>query len=344
MGLSLVVGPAHAGKVALLLERYVDVLERDPWLVVPNRVDVDRVERDLIRRSPALLAGTVGTFDDLFRHVAEGGGDGPVVASDAQRVLALRRVVASAALDDLDELRGRGGVRGHLAPGDRRDRIRPRRPRPVERRPPTARPCVSERARAPRPPRSRRAATPCRRTAPERARRLVGCAGLRLRVRGPDRGRVGAARGTRGAHGGDGLGAVRAGESCLRRAGADGGGSRGPRRRRDRGARTPGVRRPAAGAPPRGARAVLGRRGHGPVARRRGPLSRGCRDAGYRRAPRKRDCVTPARWDGAGARRRRLRVRRSLASASRGGVRATCGFRTRSSTDEASETRRSAGR
>ena len=72
MGLSLVVGPAHVGKVALLLERYLDVLERDPWLVVPNRVDVDRVERDLIRRRPALLAGTIGTFDDLFRSVAAG--------------------------------------------------------------------------------------------------------------------------------------------------------------------------------------------------------------------------------------------------------------------------------
>ena len=74
MGLSLVVGPAHVGKVALLLERYLAVLERDPWLVVPNRIDVDRVERDLVRRRPALLAGTVGTFDDLFRHVAGAGG------------------------------------------------------------------------------------------------------------------------------------------------------------------------------------------------------------------------------------------------------------------------------
>ena len=72
MGLSLVVGPAHVGKVALLLERYLDMLERDPWLVVPNRTDVERVERDLIRRSPALLAGTIGTFDDLFRHLADG--------------------------------------------------------------------------------------------------------------------------------------------------------------------------------------------------------------------------------------------------------------------------------
>ena len=222
MGLSLVVGPAHAGKVALLLERYVDVLERDPWLVVPNRVDVDRVERDLIRRSPALLAGAVGTFDDLFRHVGEGGGDGPDVASDAQRVLAAQACGRVCGAGRSGQRRGRGGVRGHAAPRDRRDRIRPRRPRPVERRPPTAHPCVSERARAPRPPRSRRAATPCRRTAPERARRLVGCAGLRLRVRGSDRGRVGTARGTRGAHGGDGLDAVRAGEGCIRRAGADG--------------------------------------------------------------------------------------------------------------------------
>ena len=101
MGLALVVGPAHAGKVALLLERYLDALERDPWLVVPNRVDVDRVERDLIRRSPALLAGTVGTFDDLFRHIAQGGGDGMVVASDAQRAIVVRRVLAAAELNDL---------------------------------------------------------------------------------------------------------------------------------------------------------------------------------------------------------------------------------------------------
>ncbi len=70
MGLSLVVGPAHVGKVALLLERYLDVLADDPWLVVPNRIDVERVERDLVRRHGALLAGTVGTFDDLFGHIA----------------------------------------------------------------------------------------------------------------------------------------------------------------------------------------------------------------------------------------------------------------------------------
>jgi ATP-dependent helicase/nuclease subunit B len=95
MGLSLVVGPAHAGKVALLLERYAAVLDRDPWLVVPNRVDVDRVERDLIRRAPALLGGTIGTFDDLFRQVASGAESSLPIASDTQRSLAVRRAVAS---------------------------------------------------------------------------------------------------------------------------------------------------------------------------------------------------------------------------------------------------------
>jgi ATP-dependent helicase/DNAse subunit B len=98
MGLSLVVGPAHVGKVALLLERYLDVLEHDPWLVVPNRIDVDRVERDLVRRRPALLAGTVGTFDDLFRQLA---GDDGRVASEIQRALAARRAVARVDLDRL---------------------------------------------------------------------------------------------------------------------------------------------------------------------------------------------------------------------------------------------------
>ena len=101
MGLSLVVGPAHVGKVALLLERYLAVLESDPWLVVPNRIDVDRVERDLVRRRPALLAGTVGTFDDLFRYLATSGGDGSPVASEIQRTLAVRRAVARVELGDL---------------------------------------------------------------------------------------------------------------------------------------------------------------------------------------------------------------------------------------------------
>ena len=72
MGLSLVVGPAHAGKVALLLERYLAELPREPWLIVPNRADVERVERDLLRRRSALMGGRIGTFDDLFERVASG--------------------------------------------------------------------------------------------------------------------------------------------------------------------------------------------------------------------------------------------------------------------------------
>ena len=109
MGLSLVVGPARVGKVALLLERYLDVLGRDPWLIVPNRADVDRVERDLIRRCPALLAGTIGTFDDLFRHVAAGADHVLPVATETQRALAVRRAVASGELDGLRLSAGTAG-------------------------------------------------------------------------------------------------------------------------------------------------------------------------------------------------------------------------------------------
>ena len=101
MGLSLVVGPAHAGKVALLLGRYLDVLERDPWLVVPNRADVERVERDLLRRRPALLSGRIGTFDDLFEQIVAGDRERRGVASDAQRALAARRAVADTPLEAL---------------------------------------------------------------------------------------------------------------------------------------------------------------------------------------------------------------------------------------------------
>src|SRR3954451_22892014 len=96
MALSLLAGPANAGKVALLLERYLGALETDPVLIVPNRPDVDRAERQVLTRAGALLGGLMGTFDDLFARVARGEGAHRPVVTEAQRTLLLRRVVARA--------------------------------------------------------------------------------------------------------------------------------------------------------------------------------------------------------------------------------------------------------
>src|SRR5262249_30255780 len=74
-----------------LLERYLATLDRDPWLVVPNRMDVQRVEHDLLKRKPALLAGRIGTFDDLFETIGSGAEGGNRVASDVQPAIAVRR-------------------------------------------------------------------------------------------------------------------------------------------------------------------------------------------------------------------------------------------------------------
>ena len=96
MPLSLLAGPANAGKVALLLERYLATLQFDPILIVPNRPDVDRAERELLARTGALVGGSIGTFDDLFEQIARGNGAHRPVLSSAQRTLLLRRVVAGA--------------------------------------------------------------------------------------------------------------------------------------------------------------------------------------------------------------------------------------------------------
>jgi ATP-dependent helicase/nuclease subunit B len=94
--LSLLAGPANAGKVALLLERYLAALDSDPILIVPNRPDVDRAERELLKRAGALVGGSIGTFDDLFERIARGNGAHRPVITPAQRTLLLRRVVARA--------------------------------------------------------------------------------------------------------------------------------------------------------------------------------------------------------------------------------------------------------
>jgi ATP-dependent helicase/nuclease subunit B len=99
MALTLLAGPANAGKVALLLERYLADLAREPFLIVPNRSDVDRVERELLAECGALMSGKIGTFDDLFERVAMAGGEHRPVATDAQRALIVRRTLSQAALN-----------------------------------------------------------------------------------------------------------------------------------------------------------------------------------------------------------------------------------------------------
>jgi ATP-dependent helicase/nuclease subunit B len=100
-GLTLLSGPANAGKVALLLERYLEALDRDPVLIVPHGSDVERIERELLDRCGALLSGEVGTFDDLFERIARGGDSTSPVATDAQRQLIVRTAVSAASLNGL---------------------------------------------------------------------------------------------------------------------------------------------------------------------------------------------------------------------------------------------------
>jgi hypothetical protein len=101
MALTLLAGPANAGKVALLLDRYLVDLSREPVLIVPTGSDVERVERDLLGRAGALLGGSIGTFDDVFERIAVGNGGARPLVGDAQRALILRRIVARASLGDL---------------------------------------------------------------------------------------------------------------------------------------------------------------------------------------------------------------------------------------------------
>lgn len=102
VGLSLLVGPANAGKVSLLLERYLAALGegQEPTLIVPGRSDVDRVERELVARNGCVFGGSIGTFDDVFERIVYAGEARPL-ATDAQQQLVLRRAVARASLNGL---------------------------------------------------------------------------------------------------------------------------------------------------------------------------------------------------------------------------------------------------
>lgn len=103
MPLTLLLGPANCGKVALLLDRFVESLDsgQTPFLVVPTRPDVELAEHDLVRRRPALLGGMIGTFDDLFERVLERCGQPTSALGSLERRLALERAVRESDLETL---------------------------------------------------------------------------------------------------------------------------------------------------------------------------------------------------------------------------------------------------
>jgi hypothetical protein len=95
MPLTLLLGPANCGKVAMLLDRFAEQIDAGaaPTLVVPTRPDVELAERDLLDRRGVVLGGLIGTFDDLFERVLERCGEPVSSLGSLPRRLVLEQVV-----------------------------------------------------------------------------------------------------------------------------------------------------------------------------------------------------------------------------------------------------------
>ena len=204
-------------------------------MIVPDRSDVDRVERELVARHGCVFGGSIGTFDDVFERIASPARRRPL-ATDAQQQLRSGAPSARASLNGLSASARSAGFADAL-----REAIRELQGAPARARPPRGRPRaplrgVPRRARHARRLGPRAAPAPRPSSASGRARRLARRAGFRLRLRGPHRRRVVAAGGARRPHRGHGLAAVRAGPRGVRVAPANRRGSRDARRRAHRGA------------------------------------------------------------------------------------------------------------
>lgn len=95
MALDLILGPAHAGKVAELCDAYLDELAagRSALLVVPGAEARARARRDLLARSPALLGADVVDFDELFERILRLTGDSRRVLRGGARQALLQRTL-----------------------------------------------------------------------------------------------------------------------------------------------------------------------------------------------------------------------------------------------------------
>jgi ATP-dependent helicase/DNAse subunit B len=94
MPLKLIQGPPNSGRAGRIRRGLIDVLDRDPILVVPTLDDVYEFERELCSEG-AILGAEAMTFGGLFRAVASTGGAPPdAVLTPAQRLGAITTAVA----------------------------------------------------------------------------------------------------------------------------------------------------------------------------------------------------------------------------------------------------------
>ena len=164
---------------------------------MPNRSDVEERERELLEIQPALLGGSIVTFDDLFKRIARGGSESRQVATEAQQALIVRRALAGQSLNGLGRSARFGGFADALLStvGELESGLLD--PNDLEGELAGLYAVVPRRARSAQPLGPRPASAARRRPGCRRARRLGRRAGLRVRLRGSDRSRVGAPAGAR---------------------------------------------------------------------------------------------------------------------------------------------------
>ena len=98
MALDLILGPAHAGKVAELYDRYLAELAagRRAALVVPGAEAKAQARRDLLERAPAVVGADVLDFDELFERIFRRSGDTRRLVRGGARNVLLRRALPAA--------------------------------------------------------------------------------------------------------------------------------------------------------------------------------------------------------------------------------------------------------
>jgi RecB family exonuclease/uncharacterized protein YidB (DUF937 family) len=105
MPLKLIHGPPNSGRAGRIRRGLLEVLERDPVLVVPTLDDVYAFERELCANG-AILGADVMTFGGLFGTVATAGGAPPgAILTPAQRLGAVA-AAASGRRAEMGPLRG----------------------------------------------------------------------------------------------------------------------------------------------------------------------------------------------------------------------------------------------
>jgi len=109
MPLNVIVGPAQSGKKKLLFERFIEVLGKNPLLLLPSEAEAIYIRKELLQNTGAIVGASAVTYSKYLDQLAKRAGIAQRIIDPVQQDLIVKHLIDETPLEYLKESSGYAG-------------------------------------------------------------------------------------------------------------------------------------------------------------------------------------------------------------------------------------------